>query len=101
MDVNEMTRKDFDQLPQRKWDEEVIFNSLIILPGRAKDIHGNPIGTRYHEGHFKGLAPDPDDPPVFESEAAYLQRHDLLTESEKEYLKSHPELLEPEVIDLE
>jgi hypothetical protein len=39
MDVNEMTRKDFDALPQRKWDEEVVFNSLIILPGRAKDMH--------------------------------------------------------------
>ena len=31
-----------------------------------------------------------------ESEAAYLDRHGLLTASEKKYLASHPELLEPE-----
>ena len=34
-----MTRKEFELLPHRKWDEEIICNSLIILPGRAKDKH--------------------------------------------------------------
>ena len=37
--VNEMTRKEFEALPYAKWNEEVICNSLIILPGRAKDMH--------------------------------------------------------------
>jgi hypothetical protein len=41
---------------------------------------------------------DPDDPPRFESEAAYLLRHDLLSAQEKKYLVSHPELMEPEKI---
>lgn len=38
------------------------------------------------------------DRPVFESQAAYLQRHNLLTPAEKKFLKDHPELLESEVI---
>lgn len=67
--------------------------------GRAKDIYGNSIGTNYAEGHFKGLAIDPDNPPIFESEAAYLERHNLLTEAEKKYLAKHPEHLEPEKIE--
>ncbi|MRR56121.1 MAG: hypothetical protein EG822_16750 [Deltaproteobacteria bacterium] len=66
--------------------------------GRAVDIHGNIIQTNYKEGHFKGKAIDPNDPPTFESEAAYLSRHGLLTKEEKAYLKKHPELLEPEAV---
>ena len=66
--------------------------------GRAKDIHGAPIGTNYKEGHFDGLAIDPNDPPRYESQAAYLQRHGLLTTEEKAHLKKHPVLLEPEEI---
>ena len=33
MNVNEMTRKELEQLEHRKWNEEVEFDSLIILPG--------------------------------------------------------------------
>jgi hypothetical protein len=36
---------------------------------------------------FKGIAIDPDDPPTFESEAGYLQRHGLLLPGEKHLLK--------------
>lgn len=50
--------------------------------GRAVDVHGVPIGKNYHEGHFTGVAVDPADPPVFESQATYLQRHGLLTPAE-------------------
>jgi hypothetical protein len=38
------------------------------------------------------------DRPCFESQAAYLQRHNLLTTAEKKFLKNHPELLEPEKV---
>jgi len=41
---------------------------------------------------------DPDNPPIFESEASYLLRHDLLSLAEKRYLDLHPELLKPEKI---
>lgn len=44
---------------------------------------------------------DEHDPPIFESEAAYLKRHDLLTLTEKTYLKKHPELMEAEKIEFE
>lgn len=42
--------------------------------------------------------PDPDDPPIFESQASFLRRHDLLTSAEKGWLKKHPEALTPEQI---
>jgi hypothetical protein len=57
--------------------------------GRARDIHGNRIGKDYHEGHFAGLAPRVDDPPLFESEAAYLKRHGFLTAAERRALSAH------------
>jgi hypothetical protein len=47
---------------------------------------------------FKGLPIDPQDPPRFESEAAYLRRWGLLTPAEEKHLARHPELLQPEVI---
>jgi hypothetical protein len=77
-----------------KFDEE-------YYNGRARDVHGNPIGTKYKEGHFKGKAIDPNDPPTFEAEAVYLERHGLLTAAEKKWLAKHPEALEPEKIKLE
>ena len=54
--------------------------------GRARDIHGAPIGTTYHEGHFAGLAPRRADPPRFESQATYLERHGLLPAIERRSL---------------
>ena len=61
-----------------------------IYNGRTRDIHGNQIekwkGGHYKEGDFKGEAIDPDDPPVFESQAAYLDRHKLLSDDEREAL---------------
>jgi hypothetical protein len=50
------------------------------------DTHGRPIGTDYHEGDFLGVAIDPADPPVYESEAAYLARHALLSDAERAQL---------------
>lgn len=41
---------------------------------------------------------DPDDPPRYESESAFLLRNDLLTPAEIKYLAAHPELLAPEVV---
>ena len=65
--------------------------------GRAVDIHGKKIGS-FSSGDFKGVAINPADPPLFESQASYLQRHGLLTATEKAYLKRHPELLKPEAV---
>jgi hypothetical protein len=59
--------------------------------GRTRDIHGNPIekwkGGYYKEGDFKGVAVDPYDRPVFESQAAYLERHGLFVAGEKKRLR--------------
>jgi hypothetical protein len=38
---------------------------------------------------------DPARPPLYESQAAYLQRHDLLAPAEKKWLAAHPEALKP------
>jgi len=54
--------------------------------GRAKDIHGNPIGTEYEEGTFPFKEIDPKDPPHFESEASYLKRHNLFLLGEEKRL---------------
>lgn len=69
--------------------------------GVRKDIHGEIISTRWKPGDFSGKAIDPDDPPLYESEAAYLQRHGLLTKIEKIHLEKNPALLEPEKIEFE
>ena len=51
--------------------------------------------------NLKGVAINPEDPPYFESEATFLDRHGLLTESEKRYLAKHSKLLKPERIEFE
>lgn len=55
---------------------------------------------RHHFETCKGKAIDFNDPPLFESQTAYLQRHGLLISSEEKYLLRHPELFEPEKINL-
>ncbi len=40
---------------------------------------------------------DPEDPPLYESEAAYLQRHGLLKKAETKWLENYPEAFDPVV----
>ena len=39
MKIQEMKRCDFEMLPHREWREEIEFDSMVILPGKAKDLH--------------------------------------------------------------
>jgi len=40
MQVNDMTRKELEAVPIREnWHEEVRCDSVVILPGRARDLH--------------------------------------------------------------
>ena len=64
--------------------------------GRAKDIHGNPVGEEYDEGHFTGKAIDPSDPPVYEARASYLLRHALFIDGERERLPA--DAFDPETV---
>lgn len=64
--------------------------------GRSTDIHGNRIGGEHHEGDFLGVPIDPDNPPIFESQATYLKRHNLLEPGEEHRLTAKD--FEPEVI---
>ena len=64
--------------------------------GRRVDIRGNRIGTEFHEGNFQGRAIDPNNPPQYESEAAYLKRHGLLTPIESRRLRKRD--FEPEIV---
>lgn len=70
-------------LPSCGWVEQ---EDVEYYNGRAKDVHGEPIGTNYKEGDFDGVAVDPNDPPRFESQPAYLQRLGLLTKAEEKLL---------------
>ena len=39
MEINNMTREQFEQLPHRKWDEDIgEFDSLIIIPARVSIV---------------------------------------------------------------
>ena len=55
--------------------------------GRAVDIHGVPIGIKFRDRGFAGVPIYPLDPPRFESQAAYLVRHNLLLRGENARLK--------------
>lgn len=55
--------------------------------GIAVDIHGCPIGGLTPTKGFKGVAIDPNNPPTFESQAAYLKRHSLFLPGEERRLK--------------
>jgi len=69
------------------WVHELSFG----LPDRwALPIHIERYG--------RGEVFDPNDPPIFESEAAFLERHNLLSALERKWLAAHKEALEPEVI---
>ena len=71
--------------------------SVDLYNGRTLDVHGNPDpltrrdGTPYCEGDFPYLALDPNDPPTFESQAAHLQRHGLLSAAEARHANFTPE----------
>jgi hypothetical protein len=73
--------------------------TVDLYNGRLRDIHGNPVMGEYTEGYFKGRAIDPTDPPVFESEAAFLKRHGLLTARELSTLRKAD--FEPEIVLIE
>jgi len=77
----------------------------LYYNGLARDKHGNPMemrkrdGTLSKPGDFAGVPPDPNDPPLFESESTYLDRHRLLTEGERAALNTadfEPVTLPPE-----
>jgi hypothetical protein len=52
--------------------------------GIAVDIHGRPIAIEFRKADFRGVAPRADDPPIFESQATYLERFGLLFDGEKD-----------------
>lgn len=56
---------------------------------------GIPSQWILYQMDFNSGKIDPNDPPIYESEAAYLQRLDLLTPSEERWLAEHQELLSP------
>jgi hypothetical protein len=54
--------------------------------GTAVDIHGAPIGSLVPTD-FKGVAIDPENPPIFESVPAFLKRHKLFLPGEERRLR--------------
>jgi hypothetical protein len=63
--------------------------------GTAVDIRGNPIGSLVPTD-FKGVAIDVNDPPIFESQAAYLKRLGLFLPGEERRLRKAD--FEPETV---
>ena len=86
-------------LPRFKWGVPVNWVTdfdVAYYNGQFRDIHGNLVENGYKPGDFSGEAIDLDDPPIFESQASYLERHGFLTAAEKKKLKS--EDFEPESV---
>jgi len=100
--------------PWWQWDaprwadphDDYYFHGKLPEPRRRIGGSGTPwhddlsIHPTFRKGIPSYFRPDidPDDPPVYESQAVYLDRHGLLTSAEKAYLKAHPALLQPETI---
>ena len=70
--------------------DEAYYNGLAV------DIAGQPIGRAFHNGDFAGRAPRADDPPTYESQASFLNRHGLFLEGERARLQ--PAAFDPERI---
>jgi hypothetical protein len=66
-----------------------------LYGGRVRGNDGKPL---FKKGDFKGVVPDGADPPVFESQANYLKRHNLLLPGEAPRLT--PRDFEPEVLEV-
>ena len=78
------------------------FEVLAYAPSFTKGIPDGWITELDVRIHGKiGKVIDPEDPPTYESEAAYLKRHGLLTPGEIRHLEKRPELLEPEIVRLD
>ena len=77
----------------RSWVEA---EDVELYSGTAKDVHGEIIMPEYIGNDFRGVAIDPADPPIYESQAAYLKRHGLFLPGEERRLPADayaPELV--------
>jgi hypothetical protein len=63
----------------------------------ARGLHGD-LKYPKPSGTFEGVAVDPDDPPTYESQAAYLERHGLFLPGERKRLMKND--FEPERMSL-
>jgi hypothetical protein len=78
-----------------QWLDE---RQVKLYSGNAVDIFGKPIMEQFRDGKFKGVAFSDDDPPVYESQASFLKRHNLLTTEEIRVLKNRKKMFEPEKV---
>jgi len=72
-----------------------------VIPAGGGFIRGIPeswVDEFFKKEGFAGEVIDPENPPTFESETAYLDRHGFLSIEEKKYLAKHPEKMEPEIV---
>jgi hypothetical protein len=75
---------------------------VAYYSGLALDVHGQRIGAEHRKGPFTGVAIDPKDPPVYEAQATYLERHGLLFPGERRRLRKadfEPEAVLPAPVD--
>jgi hypothetical protein len=57
-----------------------------LYTGKTTDVRGRPIMQEARGKSFRGMPIDPDNPPLYEAQAAYLERHELLLPGERERL---------------
>lgn len=74
--------------------------AVELYNGRPLGVEGKPLtrrdGSFYREGDFGGVVPDPRNPPLYESQATYLRRLNLLLPGELRRLTARD--FEPEAV---
>ncbi len=81
------------------WYEGTLQEARRRISGKGELRHGyKPFCDYGIPQYWDPKTLDPDDPLIFESQAAYLSRHDLLSPKEKKYIEKHPEMMEPEKV---
>lgn len=75
----------------------ILETQVKLYAGRLRTISGRIVMPEFIGSDFQGVAIDPDDPPVFESQAAFLGRHGLFLPGEAERLTEAD--FEPEAIE--
>ena len=79
-------------------DNWVTPHDVEVYNGTWRDVRGNLIDIGFKPGDFTRMPPDPANLPTFESQAAYLARHQVLTAPELKWLTAHAEAMQPEVV---
>jgi hypothetical protein len=80
VDLPEARRRQVGGIGEPRPESTFMFELTFGVPDRRS---WNALGRVKYDGPLTGVPIDPTDPPVFESQAAFLDRHDLFLPGER------------------